>query len=291
MNLNNCTLCPRKCHADRSSYAGCCGASNEIIVAKTMLHQWEEPCISVKNGAGTIFFSGCSLHCCFCQNRSISSKLKGNAVSVQQLADMMLGLQEQGADNIELVTPTHFAYHIIKALDSIKHKLIIPVIYNCGGYELTETIDMLNGYVDVYLPDLKYFSAQVSAKYSNAPDYFDVASAAVLHMIEQVGNLKFDKDGKLLKGTIIRHLVLPNQRHDSMSLLGWIDKNTSPEQVLVSVMFQYTPFDFIPDEFKELKRRLTRMECRTVSDYVDTLSFNGYTQSLSAASEKYVPDF
>ncbi|MDD7517431.1 radical SAM protein, partial [Ruminococcus flavefaciens] len=219
--MNKCMLCPRKCGVDRSVVTGFCGAGNEVIIARASLHKWEEPCISYKNGAGTVFFSGCNLHCCFCQNNKISNELFGKIISDEKLADIFLSLQDMGADNIDLVTPTHFINNIINALDKVKHKLSIPVVYNCGGYELVDTIKKLNGYIDIYLPDIKYFSPDISAKYSNAPDYFEAASDAVLAMMSQVGKLCFNDEGGLMKGTVIRHMVLPSHRHDSIDIMDW----------------------------------------------------------------------
>lgn len=289
--MNECKLCPRLCGADRTKKTGFCGAGNNIKLAKAYLHKWEEPCISYKNGAGTVFFSGCNLHCCYCQNNSISNELFGIEVTVEKMGEIFLKLQDDGADNIELVTPTHFVPQIIKSLDKVKARLNIPVIYNTGGYELVDTIKMLEGYIDVYLPDIKYFSADVSARYSNAPDYFERAAESVPEMIRQVGKLVFNKDGGIEKGTIIRHLVLPKQRHDSMKILDWISRNTSADDVMVSIMNQYTPFDFISDEFPELKRRITKMEYNSVVDHAAGLGLNGFTQEKSSSSEKYVPDF
>ena len=289
--MNECKLCPRLCGADRTKKTGFCGAGNNIKLAKAYLHKWEEPCISYKNGAGTVFFSGCNLHCCYCQNNSISNELFGIEVTVEKMGEIFLKLQDDGADNIELVTPTHFVPQIIESLDKVKARLNIPVIYNTGGYELVDTIKMLEGYIDVYLPDIKYFSADVSARYSNAPDYFERVSEAVPEMIRQVGKLAFNKDGGIEKGTIIRHLVLPKQRHDSMKILDWISRNTSADDVMVSIMNQYTPFDFISDEFPELKRRISKMEYNSVVDHAAGLGLNGFTQEKSSSSEKYVPDF
>lgn len=289
--MNKCMLCPRKCGADRIKSHGFCGAGSKAVVARASLHKWEEPCISYKNGAGTIFFSGCNLHCCFCQNNRISNQLFGKEISDQKLADIFLSLQENGADNIDLVTPTHFVPNIINALDKVKHRLVIPVVYNCGGYELTETIEMLNGYIDIYLPDIKYCSPEISSKYANAPDYFEMTSKAVLAMTEQVGELTYNNEQGLIKGTVIRHLVLPNCRHDSMKIMDWISQKALQDKVLVSIMNQYTPFDFIPDEFPELKRRVTKMEYNSVVNYAAELGINGFTQQKSSASEKYVPDF
>ena len=289
--IYKCTLCPRNCGADRSNSTGICGAGSSVIVARASLHKWEEPCISYKNGAGTVFFSGCNLHCCFCPNHKISNKLFGKEITDKQLADIFLRLQEDGADNIDLVTPTHFVPNIINALDMVKHKLDIPVVFNCGGYELKETIDMLEGYIDVYLPDMKYFSSDISSKYSNAPDYFEYASEAILAMIKQVGKLTFNSEGGLMKGTVIRHMVLPSHRHDSIKLIEWIADNTSRDDVLVSIMNQFTPFDFISEEFSELKRKVTKMEYNSVINRAAELGLKGFTQERSSASEDYVPDF
>ena len=289
--MNKCTLCPRRCGIDRTTSTGFCGAGSEVTVARASLHKWEEPCISYKNGAGTVFFSGCNMHCCFCQNNEISNELFGKKISDEELSEIFLRLQDMGADNIDLVTPTHFVPNIINALDLVKHKLTIPVVYNCGGYESVETIAMLNGYVDIYLPDMKYFSADIAERYSNAPDYFDVASKAVLAMIKQSGKLTYNNDSGLEKGTIIRHMVLPSHRHDSMKIMEWIAKNTSSDEVLVSIMNQYTPFDFISDEYPELKRRVTKMEYNSVVNRAAELGINGFTQQKSSASEEYVPKF
>nr|WP_072299205.1 radical SAM protein [Ruminococcus flavefaciens] len=292
MNMNyECKLCPRECGTDRTKEKGFCGAGDKAVVARASLHKWEEPCISYKNGAGTVFFSGCNLHCCFCQNNKISNELFGKEISDEKLSEIFLRLQDMGADNIDLVTPTHFVPNIIKALDMAKNKLTIPVVYNCGGYESVKTIEMLDGYIDIYLPDMKYFSSEISAKYSNAPDYFERASAAALAMIKQTGELKFNDEGGLLKGTVIRHMVLPSHRHDSMEIIRWIAENTSPKNVLASIMNQYTPFEFISDEYPELKRRVTKMEYNSVVNLAAELGINGFTQQKSSASQEYVPDF
>ncbi len=289
--MKECRLCPRNCGADRTASKGFCRAGAEIIAAKACLHKWEEPCISYKNGAGTVFFSGCNLHCCFCQNNDISNELFGAEISADRLGEIFLRLEDMGADNIELVTPTHFVPQIIRALDKVKHRLSVPVVYNTGGYELAETIKLLDGYINIYLPDIKYFSPEISLKYSNAPDYFERASEAVTEMIRQRGKLQYNGEGGLLSGTIIRHLVLPSCRHDSMAVMKWIAENTSPDEVLVSIMNQYTPFDFVPEKFPELKRRVTKMEYNSVVNYAAELGINGFTQEKSSASEKYVPDF
>lgn len=265
--------------------------SDEIYAAKAYLHKWEEPCISYKNGAGTVFFSGCSLRCVYCQNHVISNEGSGISISSDNLGDIFLSLQDKGADNIELVTPTHFVPQIITALDRVRHRLHIPVIYNSGGYEKVSTIDMLNGYIDVYLPDIKYFSPEISMRYSSAADYFEYASEAVSAMINQVGKPVYNSDAGLVKGTIIRHLVLPSHRHDSIKIMEWIAENLPLDHILVSIMNQYTPFDFISDNFPELKRRLTKMEYNSVVKHASELGINGFTQERSSASAEYVPDF
>ena len=289
--MNKCQICPRKCMADRIKEKGFCGAGSKVIVARAALHKWEEPCISYKNGAGTVFFSGCNLHCCFCQNSQISNHLFGKEISDKELGEIFLRLQDTGADNIDLVTPTHFIDNIINALDMVKHKLRIPVVYNSGGYELTESISRLNGYIDVYLPDIKYYSPEISKRYSQAPDYFKISSEAVLMMIKQVGKIRYNNEGGLIKGTIIRHLVLPSNRHDSIKIMDWIASNTSTDDVLVSIMNQYTPFDFIPDKYPELKRHVTKMEYNSVVEHASKLGINGFTQQKSSASEEYLPAF
>ena len=290
--MKNCTLCPRKCRVDRlSGEIGFCGMGAEIYAAKSYLHKWEEPCISYKNGAGTIFFSGCSLRCRFCQNYKISTEKFGKLVTTEQLSNIILSLQDKGADNIELVTPTHFVPQIIKVLDNIRHKIKIPIVYNSGGYETIETINMLDGYIDIYMPDLKYFSPEISQRYSFAPDYFEFASKATTAMIKQIGKPLYNNEGGMLKGIIIRHLVLPGQRHDSIKIMEWIAKNLPLDSILVSIMNQYTPFKFTIDESPELKRKVTKMEYNSVVNRAAELGIMGFTQEKASASEIYIPDF
>lgn len=290
-DYNSCRLCPRKCGVNRYETVGFCGMGAEVKAAKATLHQWEEPCISYNNGAGTVFFSGCSLRCVYCQNSEISNNGFGEAITAEKLGDIFLSLQDRGADNIELVTPTHFIPDIITALDRVKNRLDIPVVYNCGGYELTETINRLKGYIDVYLPDIKYYSADISSKYSSAPDYFQRASEAVLEMINQTGKLRYNEKGGLVKGTVIRHLVLPGCRHDSMRIMDWIAENTDSDSRLVSIMSQYTPFNFISSDYPELKRRITKMEYNSVVRHAENLGIKGFTQDITSAREEYLPEF
>ncbi len=290
-DYNSCRLCPRRCGVNRYETVGFCGMGAEVKAAKATLHQWEEPCISYNNGAGTVFFSGCSLRCVYCQNSEISNNGFGEAITAEKLGDIFLSLQDRGADNIELVTPTHFIPDIITALDRVKNRLDIPVVYNCGGYELTKTINRLQGYIDVYLPDIKYYSADISSKYSSAPDYFQRASEAVLEMINQTGKLRYNEKGGLVKGTVIRHLVLPGCRHDSMRIMDWIAENTDSDSRLVSIMSQYTPFDFISSDYPELKRRITKMEYNSVVRHAENLGIKGFTQDITSAREEYLPEF
>lgn len=286
----NCRLCPRECGVDRKINIGFCKADDNIRVSKTMLHHWEEPCISGKNGSGAIFFSGCTLRCCFCQNEKISTVCDAEIYTIQALADCMLSLQEQGAHNINLVTPSHYADKIIKALDIAKPHLNIPIVYNCGGYEKVETIKMLNGYIDVYMPDIKYYSGDLSMKYSSAIDYFGYASRAVIEMYNQVGQTVLDEGGILQKGLIIRHLILPSMTEDSINILKWIRKNLPHNKILISLMSQYLPMNRA-SSFEEINRRITSEEYRKVENAMRVLGFEGYTQAPESSDKCYIPDF
>lgn len=220
---NPCNLCPRKCGVDRAAKPGFCGCGVRVRVARAALHYWEEPCISGKSGSGAVFFSGCTLRCCYCQNYKISTGRFGKEISVGRLAEIFLELQEKGANNINLVTATQYLPQVLDALDIAKPKLHIPIVYNCGGYERIETIRALKGYVDIFLPDFKYFSSELSRKYSRAEDYFDITSAAIKEMIAQTGKIHIADNGIMKKGVIIRHLVLPGARKDSFKDFG-VDK-------------------------------------------------------------------
>lgn len=284
-----CNLCPRMCRVDRSIKTGFCGAGDKIKIARASLHYWEEPCISGKNGSGTIFFSGCQLKCCFCQNYQISAENFGKEITVKRLAEVFLELQEKKAENINLVSPTQYVPWIIKALDTVKNDLKIPVIYNSSGYETAETIKMLDGYIDIYLPDLKYFDSEISRKYSSAPNYFEIASKAVMQMFKQSGSIIFD-NGMLKKGTLIRHMVLPSQRKDSEKILIWISENFPKNKILFSLMSQYTPF-WKSSEYKEINRRISTYEYDFVLDKTLKLGLNGFMQERSSAKEEYTPPF
>ena len=282
-----CTLCPRKCGADRAVNVGFCGMSDKLKAARAGLHFWEEPCISGTNGSGTVFFSGCVMRCCYCQNHEISAQGKGKEISVSRLAEIFLELQEQGAHNINLVSPTHFVSQIIEALDIVKGSLKIPVVYNTGGYERIETLKMLEGYIDIYLPDIKYFSDE-AAKLSQAPNYFETAMAAVGEMVQQTGKPSFD--GALLKrGVIVRHMVLPYMYKDSVEVIRRVGERFG-EDILFSLMSQYTPFHKAKDD-PRLGRRITTFEYRKALDAVTQAGLSGYMQQRSSAKEEYTPAF
>ena len=236
----SCTLCPRECHVDRTVSTGFCGAGHELRAARAALHMWEEPCISGTTGSGTVFFSGCTLRCVFCQNFQLSHENYGKTISASRLSDIFLELQEKGAANINLVTGTQFAPSIIRALDLAKPKLQIPVVFNCGGYEKIETIRDLADYVDIWLPDLKYMDSGLSKKYSAAPDYFEKASAAIKEMIRLTGGLTWNQKSPSMldRGVVIRHMVLPGAKDDSIRLLHWIKENLPEHQYLISIMSQ-----------------------------------------------------
>lgn len=279
------------CRADRTTASGYCKAPAGILAARAALHFWEEPCISGTQGSGAIFFSGCTLRCCFCQNYKISRAPQGKSISSERLAEIFLELQDQGAHNINLVTATHYLPWILPALDMVKKQLHIPVVYNCGGYERLETIQALRNYVDIWLPDLKYFSSDLSRRYSQAPDYFDRASAAIRQMILQTGIPVFDDQGIMQKGVIIRHLVLPGQKEDSLQLIKWMAEELPKKQFYISLLSQYTPYEKNPD-FPELNRRITSYEYQKVVDTALDLGLTqGFMQKKSSAREEYTPAF
>lgn len=289
---SSCILCPRNCNVDRHTTPGFCGCTHTIKAARAALHHWEEPCISGTNGSGTVFFSGCTLRCCFCQNYNISQESFGKELTEKELADIFLNLQKQGAHNINLVTPTQYLPSIIKALELVRQTLTIPVVYNCGGYESTNTVKALKKYVDIWLPDLKYFSPDLSSRYSKAPDYFDVASKAIGQMIAQTGAPCFSPDGTLMKkGVIIRHMVLPGSKDDSIKLLHWMKKELPEGMFYISLMSQYTPF-YHSNEYPEINRRITSYEYNQVLKEAISLGLEqGYMQRKSSAKEEYTPPF
>ena len=291
MEMTECRLCPRQCGVDRSKQTGYCGVSDRVKLARAALHFWEEPCISGERGSGTVFFSGCALKCVFCQNHQLSAGHFGKEVSIQRLAEIFLELQQQGAHNINLVTGGHYVPQIVQALELVRKDLKIPVVYNSSGYETVETLRQLKGYVDIYLPDLKYYSPERSARYSNARDYFAVASQAVQEMFSQVGPVQFDEQGMLQKGVVVRHMVMPNGVEDTMDILTWIAEHLPLDDILVSVMSQYTPF-YKSADYPEINRRLTQEEYDRVLDWMECMGIEqGFVQELSSAKEEYTPDF
>ena len=285
MSYVNCILCPRQCGVDRTAgEVGFCGCPDTALVAKTMLHKWEEPALAGSGGSGAIFFGGCTLCCKFCQNAAISGNPVGKPTDSAQLRQMMLDLIDQGAENIDLVTPTQFLPTIIPAL---QEKLPVPVVYNCGGYERVETIAKLDGLVDIYLPDLKYADNRLASVLSGAKDYFQVATNAIREMVRQTGPVQWD-GGKLSKGTIIRHLILPGCVENSLKVLDWIGDTFAPGEVLVSLMRQYTPMGGLPAPFD---RPITEEEYDSVLSWMYLNDLEGFTQEASAADKTFIPDF
>lgn len=290
--LKDCTLCPRRCHANRlRGERGACGMTNEIRIARAALHPWEEPCISGEHGSGTVFFSGCPLQCVYCQNREIAAGRLGKLYTVQKLADAFLDLQEQHAHNVNLVTPTHMVPQILDALHLAKAQgLHIPIVYNTGGYENTETLKLLEGWVDVYLTDFKYLSTALSGAYSHAADYAEAAKPALAEMVRQTGAARFSPEGMMEQGVIVRHLLLPGQTADSRAVVEYL-YHTYGDRIWISLMNQYTPLPWVQQD-PLLCRRVTRQEYDAVVDYAVELGVeNGFTQEGEAASESFIPQF
>ncbi len=287
--MNYCYLCPRECGVDRRLKSGFCKMGENPVISKVMTHHWEEPPISGTKGSGTIFFTGCNLGCVYCQNHEISLERKGGTeISVFELCDKFYQLEEMGVHNINLVTGVHFAPAIIEAIKIVKKEgFTLPFVYNTSSYESIKTLKMLEGYIDIYLADIKYFSSELSEKYSKAPNYFNAASKAVLEMAHQRNENTYDENGIMQKGMLIRHLVLPSCRHDSLRILDWIKYNV-PE-IPVSLMAQYIPMN---DKFKELSRKVTSFEYQSVVNYFFELNLKeGFMQDRNSAEEKYVPEF
>ena len=281
----NCQLCPRMCGVDRTAgERGFCGGPAQALVAKAMLHKWEEPALAGEGGSGAIFFGGCTLQCAYCQNRAISSRSVGTPLDGRELRALMEALIRKGAENIDLVTPTHYLPTILEALEK---PLPVPVVYNCGGYERAETLRALEGKVDIYLPDLKYAQNTLGKTLSGAEDYFARAKEAIGEMVRQVGAPQWKGD-KLTKGVVIRHLILPGQVENSLQVLDWIGETFAPGQVLVSLMRQYTPMPGLP---APLNRPITEEEYQAVLSWMYLNDLDGFTQEASAASEAFIPDF
>ena len=291
--MGECRLCPRNCGADReidkTSY---CGEGRNVTVSRAMLHMWEEPSVSGKRGSGAIFFCGCNLRCVFCQNKTIS-RGGGNRTTLDEaaLAALIFKLQDAGAHNINLVTPTHFADTLARVLEHVKKDLHIPVVYNTSGYEKISTLKMFDGLVDVYLPDFKYADPELAKKYSGAPNYPTIAAEALKEMFRQTGPVTFDSEGMLKRGIIVRHLLLPSCRKDSMAVLDIIAKSVPISDIRLSLMSQYTPEFALDCEHKNLHRRVTSFEYSSVLDYAVSLGFEGYFQERSSANEAYTPNF
>lgn len=285
-----CTLCPHKCKVDRNINIGRCKAGDKIEIGGASLHKFEEPCISGKNGSGTVFFSKCNLNCVFCQNYEISNLGNGKQIEVEELSNIFLKQQEKNAENINLVSPTIYADKIVEAIKIAKEKgLKIPIIYNTNGYENIETLKKLDGYIDVYLPDLKYYYEELAIKYSKVQNYFKIATEAIKEMYKQVGSPKFDENGMIKKGLIIRHLVLPNNLENSKKVLKWIKENID-EKVYVSIMTQYFP-TYKAQEYQEINRKINKEEYVEIENYIYDLGIeNGYMQDFSEENEEqYVP--
>ena len=289
---SDCTLCPRNCHADRlHGQRGYCGMDSTVRAARAALHMWEEPCISGKKGSGAVFFTGCCLRCCYCQNRSIAIGSEGLEITTERLADIFLELQEKGAANINLVTGVHYVPSIIRALDIAKRGgLRLPVVYNSSGYEKPETLKLLEGYVDIYLPDFKYSDDKLAEQYSKAPDYPKVVKAAIEEMVRQTGSCEFDETGYIKKGTIVRHLILPGHTKNSVKILEYLH-NTYENDIFISIMNQYTPV-YVQEKYAELNRRVTKREYSKVLDAAYNLGIeNGFFQEGRTASESFIPSF
>lgn len=290
--LEDCTLCPRECHVNRlQGEKGYCRMESVVYAARAALHMWEEPCISGEKGSGTVFFTGCNLQCCFCQNRIIAKGRQGLPVTVGRLGDIFIELWEKGAANINLVTGTHYVPQIIDALERAKNRgMDIPIIYNSSGYEKEETIDMLDGYIDVYLPDFKYMDKNLAGRLSNAPDYPDVVKKALKRMTQQTKECVFDENGYIKKGTIVRHLILPGHTKDSVHILKYLHEQYSG-QIYISIMNQFTPVYF-NSEFQELNRKVTKREYEKVLNAALEMGIkNGFFQEGKTADESFIPAF
>lgn len=288
---DKCYLCPRNCGVDRKTQRGYCKSGEQIRLSRVGLHMWEEPCISHKNGSGTVFFAGCNMGCVYCQNHEISHGLHGVDVDEETLCRELLHLQDIGAENINFVTPTHYSDKIIKVLDRVKHKLDIPVVYNTSGYEKTETLKALSGYIDIYLPDVKYYSPEIGGKYSACSNYFETALSAVEEMLRQTGKIKLRDDGKMLSGTLIRHLVLPKMYKDSIRIFDELEKNIDITKAAVSIMCQYFP-SYKAQNYPEINRKTTTLEYMKVVEKVRSMDFAlGFIQDKASAKQEYVPEF
>lgn len=285
MDYTRCELCPRKCYVNRSAgERGFCRCPDTALVVKTMLHRWEEPALAGNGGSGAIFFGGCTLGCCYCQNAAISGGPVGRAVDARQLRRMMEDLVEAGVENIDLVTPTHFLPTILPALEP---KLPVPVVYNCGGYERVQTLKLLEGKVDIYLPDLKYADGELARQLSGAADYFPTATAAIQEMVRQTGPVVWEGD-RVRRGVIVRHLILPGYIENSLKVLDWLGETFAPGEILVSLMRQYTPMG-TPEP--PLDRRVSDEEYDAVLSWMFLNRLEGFTQEAESSDRGFIPDF
>lgn len=290
--LSNCTLCPRNCGVDRTAgQLGYCKMPAELFAARAALHMWEEPCLVGPKGSGTVFFSGCNLRCIFCQNHEIAAGVRGKAISTSRLADIFLELQQKGATNINLVTPTHYIPQIRQALIlAKKNGLHLPIVYNTGNYEKASSLRLLEGLIDIYLPDFKYYSSELSQKYSSAADYFTQACDSLAEMYRQVGPCRFDEQGIMQKGIIVRHLILPGQVRDSKKILHYLH-DTYGDAIWISIMNQYTPLERV-SHIPELNRTLSPEEYDRTVDYAIRLGIeNAFIQEGDTAAESFIPPF
>lgn len=290
--LQQCELCPRCCKINRlEGKKGYCKESASLQLARAALHMWEEPCISGERGSGTVFFSGCAMGCVFCQNKEIASGTVGKEITVARLAEIFLELQEKGAHNINLVTPSHYVLQIKEAILIAKEKgLALPIVYNSSGYELVSSLQLLDGLVDIYLPDFKYHDPKLASRYSKAKDYFEVASLALAEMVRQVGDPQFDEDGRMKKGVIVRHLALPNAMADSKAIIRYLYE-TYGDRIYISIMNQYTPLPQVA-KFEEINRTLTSEEYDELVDYAIEIGVeHGFIQEGETASESFIPAF
>lgn len=290
--LEKCEVCPHKCKINRkNNKIGRCKASDKVKIALYSTHDFEEPCISGKKGSGTVFFSNCNLNCVYCQNYEISQQGKGKEISIEELANIFLEQQNKNVENINLVTPTSYVPQIIETIKIAKERgLKIPIVYNTNGYENIETIKKLEGYIDIYLPDLKYAENKLGKRYSKIEDYFEIATKAIKEMENQIGSPKFNDEGIMQRGVLVRHLVLPNNIENSKKVLKWMKDNLK-EDTYVSIMAQYFPtFKAKTEEYKELNRKLNLKEWEEIENYIYELNFkNGFMQELGEHEEEYVP--
>ncbi len=287
--LRCCTICPHNCKIDRTKNPGRCKSTDKVKIALYSIHNFEEPCISGENGSGTIFFSNCNMNCVFCQNYEISQLGRGKEITIEELADIMIKQQEKNVQNINLVTPTSYVLHIIEAIKIARKKgLKIPIVYNTNGYESVETLKLLEGYIDIYLPDLKYYYNDLAKRYSKVDNYFEIATKAIQEMYRQVGAPVLDENGVMKRGLMVRHLILPNEVQNSKKVLKWIKENMDAN-IYVSIMAQYFP-TYRAKEIPELSRKITKEEYEKIENYLYEIDLeNGYIQELGEHEEEYVP--